>query len=169
MYSYIHIYMHMYRPQSYVPQSYVQVIRANSNNLIILGTRVWSQDVMSHPRVQQLHPSAAQDVDGAAEDPVEGENLAYTIHFYANTHKQAQLPIEGQVWVISLLLANLPLSAHLYMSASMCLLARRVSPHIVARFFRILIAKLELPGAARQSDEGIGGTCAWTGSSATEP
>ena len=30
-----------------------------------------------------------KDVDGAAEDPVEGVNLAYTIHFYANTHKQA--------------------------------------------------------------------------------
>ncbi|CAK9097188.1 4-beta-glucanase) [Durusdinium trenchii] len=49
----------------------VSVIRQHSSNLIILGTGTWSQDV-----------------DIAAEDPVEGENLAYTIHFYANTHKQ---------------------------------------------------------------------------------
>ena len=33
-------------------------------------------------------PTDLQDVDGAAEDPVEGDNLAYTVHFYANTHKQ---------------------------------------------------------------------------------
>lgn len=49
----------------------VSVIREHSSNLIIMGTGKWSQDV-----------------DIAAEDPVAGENLAYTIHFYANTHKQ---------------------------------------------------------------------------------
>ncbi|CAJ1393160.1 unnamed protein product [Effrenium voratum] len=49
----------------------VEVIREHSTNLIVLGTRIWSQDV-----------------DVAAADPVAGENLAYTIHFYANTHKQ---------------------------------------------------------------------------------
>merc|ERR1711981_1421922 len=35
------------------------------------GTRQWSQEV-----------------DEAARDRVNGENLAYTIHFYANTHRQ---------------------------------------------------------------------------------
>ena len=49
----------------------VKVIRKYSSNLIVLGTRTWSQDV-----------------DEAAQDPVEEENLAYTIHFYANTHMQ---------------------------------------------------------------------------------
>lgn len=50
----------------------VPVIRAHTNNLIILGTRTWSQEV-----------------DVAAADPVSGVNLAYTIHFYASTHKQS--------------------------------------------------------------------------------
>jgi endoglucanase len=27
-------------------------------------------------------------VDHAAEDPVDGDNLAYTLHFYAGTHRQ---------------------------------------------------------------------------------
>merc|ERR1719188_908903 len=49
----------------------VPVIRQHSDNLIILGTRTWSQDV-----------------DTAAADPVVGSNLAYTLHFYASTHKQ---------------------------------------------------------------------------------
>merc|ERR1719188_2551149 len=48
----------------------VSVIRQHSANLIILGTRTCSQDV-----------------DEAARDPVSGENLAYTLHFYASTHK----------------------------------------------------------------------------------
>jgi endoglucanase len=49
----------------------VPVIREYTENIIILGTRTWSQGV-----------------DEAAESPVEGNNLAYTVHFYANTHKQ---------------------------------------------------------------------------------
>merc|ERR1719188_2363252 len=48
----------------------VPVIRAHSNNIIILGNRDWCQ-----------HP------DEAARDPVSGSNLAYTIHFYAFTHR----------------------------------------------------------------------------------
>jgi len=48
----------------------VPVIRAHTQNVIILGTRSWSQEV-----------------DVAASDPVPGVNLAYTIHFYANTHR----------------------------------------------------------------------------------
>ena len=52
----------------------IQTIRsAGSNNLIIVGTPTWSQDV-----------------DVAAEDPITpDDNVAYTLHFYANTHKQA--------------------------------------------------------------------------------
>merc|ERR1712226_1465299 len=46
------------------------VIRQHSPNLIILGTRMWSQEV-----------------DEAAADPVQGENLAYAVHFYAASHK----------------------------------------------------------------------------------
>ena len=41
------------------------------DNIIVLGTPSWSQRV-----------------DLAAEDPLEGENLAYTLHFYAGTHRQ---------------------------------------------------------------------------------
>merc|ERR1711972_1229682 len=40
------------------------------DSIIVLGTRTWSQDV-----------------DLAAYDPVYGTNLAYTLHFYAATHK----------------------------------------------------------------------------------
>merc|ERR1711963_486968 len=29
----------------------------------------------------------SQDVDEASRDPVNGQNLAYMIHFYANTHR----------------------------------------------------------------------------------
>jgi endoglucanase len=47
-------------------------IRENDpDNIIILGTPTWSQRV-----------------DHAAEDPVDGDNLAYTLHFYAGTHRQ---------------------------------------------------------------------------------
>jgi hypothetical protein len=45
----------------------------DSDNLIIVGTQSWSQDV-----------------DKAADDPITGfDNLAYTLHFYAGTHKQS--------------------------------------------------------------------------------
>ncbi|MFD2561741.1 cellulase family glycosylhydrolase [Aquimarina rubra] len=44
----------------------------DSDNLIIVGSPTWSQDV-----------------DKAAANPITGDpNLAYTLHFYANTHKQ---------------------------------------------------------------------------------
>lgn len=53
-------------------EAVIPVIRAHDpDNLIILGTQTWSQDV-----------------DKAAADPVAGDNLAYTLHFYAATHKQ---------------------------------------------------------------------------------
>jgi endoglucanase len=41
------------------------------DNLIICGTSTWSQDV-----------------DIAANDPLEGTNIAYTLHFYSGSHKQ---------------------------------------------------------------------------------
>ena len=43
----------------------------DKNNLIICGTRAWSQRV-----------------DEAAQDPIKAANIAYTLHFYAATHKQ---------------------------------------------------------------------------------
>ena len=51
----------------------IPTIRRNdSNNLIIVGTPTWSQDV-----------------DKAAASRIQGDsNLAYTMHFYANTHTQ---------------------------------------------------------------------------------
>ncbi|KAI6171371.1 Endoglucanase [Aphelenchoides bicaudatus] len=51
----------------------VAAIRANDpNNVIVLGTPTWSQDV-----------------DVAAANPVSGNNLMYTLHYYAATHKQS--------------------------------------------------------------------------------
>lgn len=41
------------------------------DNIIVVGTPRWSQLV-----------------DQAAADPIKGENIAYTLHFYAATHKQ---------------------------------------------------------------------------------
>ncbi|MES1164143.1 MAG: glycoside hydrolase family 5 protein [Verrucomicrobiota bacterium] len=54
-------------------EAVVAAIRAvDPDNLIILGT-----------------PTYSQDVDVAAMDPVAGTNLMYTLHFYACTHKQS--------------------------------------------------------------------------------
>ena len=54
-------------------QRVIAAIRAiDPDNLILAGTQTWSQDV-----------------DTAADDPIEGDpNLAYTLHFYAGTHRQ---------------------------------------------------------------------------------
>ncbi len=60
-------------------EAVIPVIRAYSNNLIICGTPTWSQDV-----------------DIAAKDPLVGPNIAYTLHFYAATHK-ASLRRKAQV------------------------------------------------------------------------
>ena len=50
----------------------IAAIRAiDAENLIIVGSPHWSQDV-----------------DIAAADPVKGANIAYSLHFYAGTHKQ---------------------------------------------------------------------------------
>ena len=44
-------------------------IRKYSDNLILVGTPTWSQDV-----------------DAAANDPINDSNVAYVLHFYAGTH-----------------------------------------------------------------------------------
>lgn len=49
----------------------IPAIRKYSDNLVIVGSPTWSQDVLL-----------------AADNPVNGENIAYTLHFYAGTHKQ---------------------------------------------------------------------------------
>jgi len=54
-------------------QKVVNAIRANDpKNVIVLGTPTWSQDV-----------------DVAANSPVSGSNLMYTLHYYAASHKQS--------------------------------------------------------------------------------
>lgn len=54
-------------------QTVIAAIRAiDPDNLIVVGTPRWSQDV-----------------DAAANDPITGyRNIAYVLHFYAGTHKQ---------------------------------------------------------------------------------
>jgi len=53
-------------------QRIIAAIRAvDPDNLIIVGSPSWSQDV-----------------DIAAQDPLAGENIAYTLHYYAATHKE---------------------------------------------------------------------------------
>lgn len=50
----------------------IPVIRANApESIIIVGTPTWSQDV-----------------DIAAQNPLQGENIMYACHFYAASHKQ---------------------------------------------------------------------------------
>ena len=53
-------------------EAVIQTIRKyDADNLIVCGTRTWSQRV-----------------DEASMDPINGNNIAYTLHFYAATHKQ---------------------------------------------------------------------------------
>lgn len=50
----------------------IDIIRANDpDNIIVCGTRSWSQRV-----------------NEAAYNPIDRTNIAYTLHYYANTHKQ---------------------------------------------------------------------------------
>lgn len=74
-------------------ESIVATIRASdtddNENVIILGTPRWSQDV-----------------DHAAASPLTGTNLMYTIHFYSCTHGDALLDVAKQA-----LLDGLPLFA----------------------------------------------------------
>jgi len=48
-----------------------EIRKYDPDNIIIVGTPTWSQDV-----------------DIAARDPIQGENIMYTLHFYAGTHGQ---------------------------------------------------------------------------------
>eukprot|EP00446_Apocalathium_sp_SHHI-4_P079087 CAMPEP_0177573988 /NCGR_PEP_ID=MMETSP0369-20130122/78815_1 /TAXON_ID=447022 ORGANISM="Scrippsiella hangoei-like, Strain SHHI-4" /NCGR_SAMPLE_ID=MMETSP0369 /ASSEMBLY_ACC=CAM_ASM_000364 /LENGTH=478 /DNA_ID=CAMNT_0019062125 /DNA_START=1 /DNA_END=1434 /DNA_ORIENTATION=+ len=52
-------------------QSVVETVRKHTDNLLICGTRKWSQEV-----------------DEASLQPVKGKNVAYTLHFYAQSHKE---------------------------------------------------------------------------------
>jgi endoglucanase len=54
-------------------EAVIPKIRAHDpNNLIVCGTQTWSQDV-----------------DKASLDPLKFDNVAYSLHFYAATHKQS--------------------------------------------------------------------------------
>lgn len=57
------------KPYHYTVISRIRAV--DPDNLIVAGTRSWSQDV-----------------DEAAADPLPFTNVAYTLHFYAGTHKQ---------------------------------------------------------------------------------
>ncbi|MEM7116288.1 MAG: glycoside hydrolase family 5 protein [Chloroflexota bacterium] len=47
----------------------IPAIRQHSDNLIVVGTRTWSQNVAE-----------------AAQDPIDDPNLAYSLHFYVGSH-----------------------------------------------------------------------------------
>jgi len=54
-------------------ESMVEIIRYNDpDSVIIVGCGTWSQDVRD-----------------PADDPIDAENIMYTVHFYAGTHKQS--------------------------------------------------------------------------------
>nr|ACA66271.1 beta-1,4-endoglucanase [Meloidogyne javanica]CAD2128618.1 unnamed protein product [Meloidogyne enterolobii]CAJ77137.1 cellulase [Meloidogyne javanica] len=57
--------------KSYHEQVVAEIRKYDTKNVIVLGTTTWSQDV-----------------DTAANNPVSGTNLCYSLHFYAATHKQ---------------------------------------------------------------------------------
>ena len=48
-----------------------EIRKIDPDNLIVLGT-----------------PTYSQDVDIAAQDPIQAKNIAYTLHFYSGTHQQ---------------------------------------------------------------------------------
>jgi len=53
-------------------EAVIQAIRQHDpDNIVVVGTRKWSQEV-----------------DEAASNPIAGGNIAYTLHYYAATHKQ---------------------------------------------------------------------------------
>lgn len=49
-----------------------EIRNIDPDNIIVVGTPNWSQDV-----------------DAAAKDPLEFENIAYSLHFYTGTHRQS--------------------------------------------------------------------------------
>ncbi|WP_437744953.1 glycoside hydrolase family 5 protein [Sorangium sp. So ce302] len=56
--------------KSYAEAVISEIRGQGANNLVIVGSPNWSQDV-----------------DIAADNPLSDQNVAYTLHFYANTHK----------------------------------------------------------------------------------
>ncbi|ALJ01419.1 glycoside hydrolase [Rufibacter tibetensis] len=48
-----------------------EIRKHDPDNIVVVGTRNWSQDV-----------------EAVANNPIAGSNIAYTLHFYAATHKQ---------------------------------------------------------------------------------
>lgn len=57
--------------KNYAQQVIGAIRQYDPDNIIVVGTPNWSQDV-----------------DAAADDPISGTNIMYTLHFYAGTHKQ---------------------------------------------------------------------------------
>nr|CAD2166507.1 unnamed protein product [Meloidogyne enterolobii] len=57
--------------KSYHEQVVAEIRKYDNKNVIVLGSTTWSQDV-----------------DTAANNPVRGSNLCYSLHYYAATHKQ---------------------------------------------------------------------------------
>jgi endoglucanase len=55
----------------YAEEVIAEIRKYDQNNIIIVGTPTWSQDV-----------------DKAALNPIQGHNIMYTLHFYAGTHGQ---------------------------------------------------------------------------------
>lgn len=55
----------------YAEQVIAAIRKYDKNNIVIVGTPRWSQDV-----------------DIAAQNPIDDQNVAYAFHFYASTHKQ---------------------------------------------------------------------------------
>ena len=53
----------------YAEEVIAEIRKYDADNIIIVGTPTWSQDV-----------------DKAALDPIQGRNIMYTLHFYAGTH-----------------------------------------------------------------------------------
>lgn len=57
----------------YAERVIAAIRRIDPDNLIVVGTQTWSQDV-----------------DKAADDPIDGyDNIVYALHFYAGTHREA--------------------------------------------------------------------------------
>lgn len=48
----------------------IPIIRENTDNIIIVGTPTWSQDI-----------------DKAAQSPLKQDNIVYALHYYASTHQ----------------------------------------------------------------------------------
>lgn len=58
----------------------IEVIRGNDpDNIILVGTPQWSQDV-----------------DEAAKDPLDHDNIMYSLHFYAGTHDFSQMKSKAE-------------------------------------------------------------------------